>query len=181
MTYIPLDNGLRIQVLPNVTYIPECQKHHFAAFIQEPSILVVWDDDANHLLDRAQNIEDQLMSMIWNGEEEGNEKVSTAAPSKAVSRAPSVFTKEVFGSEDGDAEESLPEPPRKIVLIQPVLTAITLVLILAAIGAGWRQVALEIMVDKSYLRLGFVIVVPIQIWLALVSVICLSCLAPKLI
>lgn len=175
MHYVPLDNGLRIQVLPNVNYLPECQKHHFAAFIQEPSMLVVWDDDPNHLLSRAQNVEDQLMKMIWEDDEE-NEKGSTAvtskvpskAPSKMGSRAPSVHIDEVYGSQDGHIEEGLTEAPRKIVLIQPVLTAITLILVIAALGAGWRQVVLEVTVDKGWLRLAFVVVVPLQIWLALV-------------
>lgn len=176
MHYVPLDNGLRIQVLPNVNYLPECQKHHFAAFIQEPSMLVVWDDDPNHLLSRAQNVEDQLMKMIWEDDEE-NEKASTAvaskvpskAPSKMGSRAPSVYVGEVDGSQDGYIEKGLAEAPRKIVLIQPVLTAITLILVIAALGAGWRQVALEVSVDKGWLRLAFVVVVPLQIWLALVG------------
>ena len=175
MNYVPLDNGLRIQVLPNVNYLPECQKHHFAAFIQEPSMLVVWDDDPNHLLSRAQNVEDQLMKMIWEDDEE-NEKASTAvaskvaskAPSKMGSRAPSIHIDEVYGSQDGHIEEALAEPPRKIVLIQPVLTAITLIMVIAALGAGWRQIALQVAVDKGWLRLAFVVVVPLQIWLALV-------------
>jgi hypothetical protein len=179
MPYVPLDNGLRIQILPNMTYLPECQKHHFASFILDPTLLVVWDDDPNHLLDRAQNIEDQLMSMIWNGDEEGNEKASTVVPSKVASCAPSIRVKEVLGSEvvssqNSDIEESLSEPPRKVVLIQPVLTAITLILVIAAVGGGWRQVTLELMVDKGWIRLAFVVVVPLQIWLALVSMISLD-------
>lgn len=182
--YVPLDNGLRIQILPNMTYLPECQKHHFAAFIQDHTLLVVWDDDPNHLLDRAQNIEDQLMNMIWNGDEEGNEKASTAVPSKVASRTPSIRVKEflgleVLGSQNSDVEENLAETPRKIVLIQPVLTAITLLLVIAAIGSGWRQITLELMVDKGWIRLAFVVVVPLQIWLALVSMIALIWLLPE--
>lgn len=183
MTYVPLQNGLRIQVLPDITYLPGCQKHHFAAFIQHPSILVVWDDDPNHLLTRAQNIEDQLMNMIWNQDEDEYEKASTAVPSKAPSTtascAPSIQVKEVLGSEIKNREESLVEAPRKIVLNQPVLTAITLVLILAAMGAGWRQIALELLVDKGWIRLAFVVVIPLQIWLALVSALFSNVFASK--
>ena len=168
MSYIPLDNGLRIQVLPDFSYLPECQKHHFAAFIQNPSILVVWDDDPNHLLPHAQSIEDQLMNMVWNHDGEDNEKASTAVSSKAASRAPSIYGKEVGRSQDSNSEESLAEPPRKIVLVQPLLTAVTLALIFAAIGSGWRQIAVELMVDSGWIRLAFVVVVPLQIWLALV-------------
>jgi hypothetical protein len=169
LSYVPLENGLRIQVLPNITYLPECQKHHFAAFIQDPSILVVWDDDPNHLLFRAQNIEDQLMNMIWGQDEAENEKASTTFPSKMASGAPSMQVNEIFNSQTSKSEESLTEAPRKIVLIQPVLTALTLILIFAAIGGGWRQIAMELAVDKGWIRLAFVVVVPLQIWLALVG------------
>ena len=172
MTYVPLANGLSIQVLPNLAYLAECQKHHFAAFIQDPAMLIVWDDDPNHLLSRAQGFEDQLMSMVWNVDDEENEKSSTAVPSKAASRAasraPSIRVKEGWSSETSDSGERLAEPPRKTVLIQSVLTAITLVLIFAAIGGGWKQIAMEIMADKAWIRLGFIAVVPLQIWLALV-------------
>lgn len=168
MAYVPLDNGLRIQVLPDITYLPEGQKHHFAAFIQDPSLLVVWDDDPNHLLPRAQSIEDQLMNMVWNHDAEENEKASTAAPSKAASRTASIHVKEINSSQSS-SEESLAEPPRKIVMIQPVLTAVTLFLIIAAIGSGWRQIVLQLRVDHKWIRLAFVVIVPLQIWLALVG------------
>jgi hypothetical protein len=143
---------------------------HFAAFIQDPAILVVWDDDPNHLLVRAQGLEDQLMAMIWKVEEEDNEKANTVILSKTASRTPSIHIKELLGS-----QESLAEPRRKIVLIQPLLTAITFVLIFAAMGSGWRQIAVELKVDKNWVRLAFVAVVPLQIWLALVSSVPLQC------
>jgi hypothetical protein len=166
---IPLYNGLRIQVLPNITYLPACQKHHFAAFIQDPAILVIWDDDPNNLLSRAQNVEDQLVKMVWKRGEAENEKSSTAAPSKTRSRSPSICAKEIYDARYSNNDESLAESPRRIVLIQAILTAITLILVIAAIGAGWRQVAMEVSADKGWIRLGFVAVAPLQIWLALVS------------
>jgi hypothetical protein len=169
MTSIPLHNGLRIQVLPNITYLPACQKHHFAAFIQDPAILIVWDDEPNHLLSRAQNVEDQLVKMVWNHGEAENEKSSTAVPSKMGSDPPSICVNDIYSSRNSNNDESLAEAPRRIVLIQPVLTAITLILVIAAIGAGWRQVAMEVAADKGWIRLGFVAVAPLQIWLALVN------------
>jgi len=167
--YIPLYNGLRIQVLPNITYLPACQKHHFAAFIQDPPILVIWDDDPNHLFSRAQTVEDQLMKMIWKQGEAENEKSSTAVPSKTGSRPPSICANDVYSSQLSSNDESMAESPRRIVLIQAMLTAITLILVIAAIGAGWRQVAMEVSADKGWIRLGLVAVAPLQIWLALVS------------
>lgn len=169
MTYVPLDSLLRIQVLPDINYLPQCQKHHFAAFIQDPSLLIVWDDDPNHLLSRAQSIEDHLMGMIWNVGDQDNDRAGMVEPSKTESGAPSVQLKADVNPLSGKSEESLVETPRKIVLIQPTLTAVVLTLILAAIGDGWREIAIELKTDHGWIRLAFLAVVPLQIWLGLVS------------
>ena len=49
--YVPLKGGLRLQVLPDISYLPRCQKHQFAAFIADRGLLIVWDDEPRHLLD----------------------------------------------------------------------------------------------------------------------------------
>ena len=167
VAYVPLENGLRLQILPNVTYLPRGQKHHFAAFIQDSSILIVWDDDPNHILARAQNIQDQLMNMIWKEEDDEDEKSTIPPGSKTASRAPSIYLKELTDPQNFD--ERLTEPPRKIVFIQSFVTAITIILMIAAVGAGWRQLAIEISVDKNWVRLALLVMTPIQIWLALVG------------
>jgi hypothetical protein len=71
-------------------------------------------------------------------------------------------------SEGFPREDGLTEAPRKVVLIQAVLCAITIILIIAALGSGWRQIAIQIMVDHNWVRLAFILVMPLQIWLALV-------------
>ncbi|KAK4978475.1 hypothetical protein LTR66_010567 [Elasticomyces elasticus] len=38
--YVPLGDGLRLQVLPSMAYLPGCQKHQSAAFIADRGILV---------------------------------------------------------------------------------------------------------------------------------------------
>ena len=162
--YVPLADGLRLQILPSIAHLPKCQKHQFAAFIQDSSILLVWDDEPKHVLDRANDIEDQLMSMVWrDGIEYGD--VTTAPTSKASS----INMLEMRDGTDGAEAEAVTEPARQIVLIQPILSACTLVLIFAAIGSGWREIAIELVVDRSWLRLAFLAVVPVQFWLALVK------------
>ena len=167
LTHIPLPNGLKLQVLPDVTFLPHSQKHHFAAFIQDAAFLVVWDDDPNNLLSRAQNIEDELVRMVWKEkDEEESDRPLTIHMSALPSRAASMHLNEAMG--ENDAEEALASLPlRKTVLIQPTLTGLTLILLMAAIGSGWRQIAIETKVDKSWLRLAFAVVVPFQCWFAL--------------
>ena len=166
LPYVPLQDGLRLQILPNITYLPTCQKHHFAAFIQDTSILVVWDDEPKHLLARADMIEKQLMAMIW------DDNSNSAAYDEKMNKSQTVLVSEVpqEGSDgEGGYEDLIVEKPRKLVLIQAVLCALTLMLLIAAIGSGWRQIVIELLVDHQVIRLAFAAVVPLQMWLALVS------------
>lgn len=164
LSYVPLQDGLRLQILPDITHLPRCQKHHFAAFMNDTATLVVWDDEPRNVLKRAKDIQQQLMDMIWQEDSPYQNEKPTGKDSHGAS-----VMEFAVDSEHGDtAHEDLTEKPRRIVLIQPVLTGITLFLIIAALGSGWRQLAVELVVDKSWLRLAFLLVVPLQIWLGLV-------------
>ena len=164
MPYVPLKDGLRLQILPSIAYLPTCQKHHFAAFIHETSLMVVWDDDPRNILKRAKDIETQLMEMIWEADE----------PAPMDEKAASTYVAEVTGEGEGDSgtysAEEASEKPRKLVLTQSVLCMFVLIILIAAIGSGWRQISQEIAIDSSMLRVAFAAVVPLQMWLALVSV-----------
>jgi membrane glycosyltransferase len=155
--YVPLKNGLRLQVLPDVSFPPRCQKHQFAAFIADRGLLVVWDDEPRHILDRAQKIEKALMEMIWDDGTEDDDEEKDAM---------SVHPTEA-GTEAGDVERGTIEQPRPIFLLMPILSACTLFLTTLAIGSGYGRIAVETTVDQFYLRLAFVAAVPAQMWLAL--------------
>lgn len=71
---IPLPDNLQLQVLRRVTDLPRCKKHHFAAFILQPPILAVWDDDPNHILERVETLEQDIIRMIWRGGDEDEEE-----------------------------------------------------------------------------------------------------------
>jgi hypothetical protein len=159
MPYIEIKPGLRLQVLPDISSLSSCQKHQFAAFIADPGILVVWDDEPEKIISRAERLEAALLSMIW-GEpgmtQEGQGKHDGSILSLSETR-------------DVDPEILAEEKPRRIVLMQSWVTAATLILTVSAIGAGWRQVAIEIAVDGGLIRILFILVFLPQAWLALVS------------
>lgn len=165
--YVPLENGLRLQILPDISFLPECQKHHFAAFIQDTANLVVWDDQPTHILTRAKDIEDQLMSVIWNDSAKDAEMLSSGPSGKSTKQT--YFHHTHAPVDVGGHNDILSGAPRKTVLVQPILTAMTLLLIVAAIGTGVRRMMIEVKVDHSQLRLALLLVAPLQIWLALVS------------
>ncbi|KAH0556981.1 hypothetical protein GP486_005230 [Trichoglossum hirsutum] len=164
--FVPLLDGLRLQILPTISDLQRAQKNHFAAFIADAGLLVVWDDDPRHVLARAAHIEKQLMEMIWKDDSPWDEKSYSK-------NSPSTATTEVGENDTGsdvpvpDLEEALVVEHRPIVLIQAVLTGVTLAILIAALGNGWKQLALEIKVDGSFSRLALLIVVPAQIFLSL--------------
>ena len=62
---VPLMNGLRVQILPTIDDLPKARKHQFAAFIASEALLIVWDDEAMNIINRAKAIENELMQLVW--------------------------------------------------------------------------------------------------------------------
>lgn len=155
---VPLMNGLRVQILPTVDDLPRARKHQFAAFIASEALLVVWDDDPSHLVERAKTIESELMALVWRTGE--SEEEDDANNEKKV---PRVTDYEV----DSESGEIIPER-RSINLQNSVLVAFTLIIVVTLLGAGFRSLAQEIAIDHSMLRVAFVALTPIQIFFTLV-------------
>lgn len=159
LPFIEIEEGLHLQVLPSISYLPRCQKHQFAAFVADRGLLVVWDDDPDKIIDRVQSLETALVQMIW------DRKLTYPEEDKEEKEEPNVEVAEV---DSYDPEDPTTEKPRPIILLQAIYTAITLALIIATLGFGWRQIAFEIGTDHFYLRLLFVLAIVPQFWLALV-------------
>ena len=156
---VPLMNGLRVQILPTIEDLPRARKHQFAAFVASEALLVVWDDDALHLIQRAKAIESELMELVWKtGEPEEVEE-------GAAKKGPNVTAVEI----DEESGEILPQN-RPTNLLNTILVAITLVLIVTVLGAGFRSLATEIAVDHNMLRIAFVALTPVQIFFTLVGI-----------
>jgi hypothetical protein len=157
-TDVPLGNGLRIQVLPCVDDLPKARKNQCAAFLAAESLLVVWDDDPTKVVERATTIENELMDLVWKtGEAVDPEQVSDAE------KSPPVLESEV----DLETGETTSEQ-RPTNIINAVQVAFTLVLIMTMLGFGYKQLAFQILVDKSYLRLAFIVMTPVLIFFSLV-------------
>ncbi|EAQ90122.1 conserved hypothetical protein [Chaetomium globosum CBS 148.51] len=150
---VPLMNGLRVQILPTIDDLPRARKHQFAAFVASEGLLVVWDDDALHLVQRAKAIESELMELVWKagGEDDEDEK-----------GGPIVTEPEV----DEESGELKPEK-RPVHMLNTYLVSLTLILVTVSLGAAFRQLAIEVSVDGSYLRLALVALFPVQIFFTL--------------
>ncbi|KAG5956990.1 hypothetical protein E4U57_002110 [Claviceps arundinis] len=152
---VPLMNGLRVQILPTVDDLPRARKHQFAAFVASEGLLVVWDDDPMHIVQRAKAIESELMELVWktgNTDDEEDEKKGGAT----------MFEAEI----DEESGEVKPEK-RPIHLQNTVLVSLTLILVTVSLGAAWRELAAEVSVDGEYIRLALVALFPVQIFFTL--------------
>ena len=159
-TDVPLLNGLRVQILPSIYDLPRARKHQFAAFVASDALLVVWDDDPSHLMERAEAIESDLMEIAWQAgapPERGD-----ISDEKRVTRINSLEV-------DKESGEIIPDQ-RPTNLINTVLVAFTVVIILTLLGLGFRAVAVEIAVDRGYIRLAFLALTPVQIFFTLVCI-----------
>jgi hypothetical protein len=99
---------------------------------------------------------------VWKTElpedEEQSEQTSEREKHCAVSEA-----------ECSDEESGQRKPEQRPTHIQnAVHVGITLMIIAVMLGAGFREVAIEVMVDGNYARLGFLALAPIQFFLTLV-------------
>jgi len=171
--YVPLAANLRLQVLPSILHLPTCQKHHFAAFIQDQSLLVVWDDEPKSLIERADNIERSLVKVIWH-DNDGDETLSD-------SKDPPVVTVADVGNGEvtlGELEEQTMVQDRPTLLINSIIVGLTLALLTAALGAGWRSLAQEFSIDGSFTRLALLAATPAQVFVSLVSYLCRGCMKP---
>lgn len=160
MSFIPLCDGLRVQIIRTMADLPRCQLHHYAAFVEDVDMLVVWEDDAETLLERAQFLEVQLVEMVWTG----GEKDGDDTPDEE--RAVSVEVAEV---DPDQLEDALSREHRPVMLISAAQVGLTLVLCIVCLGIGWRSIALEIMVDGSMIRLALLAVTPMLFFVSLVS------------
>lgn len=119
--------------------------------------------DATNLLPRGQAIESELMDLVWKTGDPMQEE-EEAVDDENEKKPPRVTAAEV----DEESGEYVPEK-RDTNLMNTILVAFTLCLIIIMLGAGFRQIAIEVSVDSNYIRLAFLALTPIQVFFTLVS------------
>ncbi|KAI6359468.1 hypothetical protein MCOR25_007041 [Pyricularia grisea] len=151
---VPLMNGLRVQILPTIEDLPRARKHQFAAFVASEGLLVVWDDDALHLIQRAKQIEAELMELVWKAGNEDDDDEKKGGGDVAEYEI------------DEESGEIKPEK-RPVHLLNSWLVCFTLVLVTVSLGAAWRELTIQVLVDGSYIRLALIGLAPLQIFFTL--------------
>jgi hypothetical protein len=160
MDFVPLPQGLRVQIIRTITDLPHCQLHHYAAFVEDIGMLIVWEDDANTLLQRVQSLHGQLVEMIWGTgpndvEDTLDEKNSTHVEAAEI--------------DPEQLEDALSREHRPVQLTSAAMVGVTMALCITCLGLGWKAIVLQIMVDGNMTRLALLAVTPVQFFASLVS------------
>lgn len=160
--YVPLTDDRRLQVLPSISHLSGCKKHHFGAFIQDQQRLIVWDDDPKGVINRADHIVNSLVQMIWDQAEPDAEVEKPSAKDQTNGNGRCIATVE-------ELEKGFTGNKRPTLLINPIMVGLTIALLITALGFGWRNIAQEISVDNNYIRLAILAVTPCQVFVSLFS------------
>jgi len=147
---VTLRSGLELQVLPSLRDIKLAQRHQCAAFIHDESYILVWDDSPTKLLERAADLEHQLVDIAW--------FTATGCDLKPPS---------THDSDAGSLLELGYVVDRRPTYINSVICACTLALSLLVVGLGMKVLAHESTLDHTYARLAAIAFTPIQFLLAL--------------
>lgn len=154
-TDVPLLNGLRIQILPEIEDLYRARRHQYAAFIASEAFLVVWDDDPAHILIRAKQIEGELVRYVWDAAE-GRD---------ADENAPLNEDGTFFDEESGQ----LGKQDRPVMYYHAVLVACAVCLLTIITGLGYQRILEEVLLLHSWTSLALVLMTPVTLFLALVS------------
>ena len=163
---IRLGQNLSIQILPSLEYLYKARKHQYAAYVLEEDLLIVWDDEPRELFARADALEKLyidyhlgFMSLYDDSKNQSTLDVKTSALA---------VTTEVSSLDDYDHEAGAPAAGGRAVHLQnSILVALTLIIVTVMLGAGFREVAIEVAVDQSYIRVAFLLLTPVQIFFTL--------------
>ncbi|KAI6371981.1 hypothetical protein MCOR32_006027 [Pyricularia oryzae] len=167
LSSMPLEGGLQVQILKSVKGLPGCQLHHFAAFIEDKQILVVWDDDPKAIFDRAKRLEKKAMALVWPSEQRRSVDSMAAGHDSEGHRTKDVGDHSTIASSRQDLEDILPSHERPINLTSSCIVGISLMLCISALGLGWRLLARDSTVDGDWKRVIFLAIAPINLFISL--------------
>ena len=166
LDHVPLPNGLRVQVVRTMADLPRGQLHHFAAFVEDVRMLVVWDDEPEKLLARVQNLEARFIEMIWGYREDREEDEDGGGGGGEKAGGAGVGGQELDPSQ---VEEALARERRPVRLESAFVVAFTMALWIVCPALGLRWLVFQTMVDGTFLRFALLATLPAQLFVSLVS------------
>jgi len=151
--WISIDSEIRIQVVDTIIQLRSSRKSQNAAFIRQTRSLFVWSDNAQKVLEDADNLLARMMATVWQGRSATNPRIlstSTFTSSHSLNSdgsttsgvgkesaesghqsAEQVDTSDTFDSaREGEDQRA----SRPIMLFAPVTTSLAIILVFCIIG-----------------------------------------------
>ncbi|EXJ90538.1 hypothetical protein A1O1_03641 [Capronia coronata CBS 617.96] len=163
--FVPFSHGQQLHIIDNISALSFCKRHHYAAFVRSQGMLVVWDEDPTEVVSRAERIERLLVNMLWSMDSSDDELDPIDVEKKALDPSRGTGAPDRLTDASETDEEEVWDKPRKTVIYQAFLVACVSIITIFCLAIGWRQIATEIKIDKSYSRLAILVPAPLQLWL----------------
>lgn len=152
---MPFSDGQQIQILPEVNDLLRARRHQYAALVASEDILVVWDDDNLHLLERASAIEEELVQFLWKFGDNDDE----AEKQHGI---------KLVDYEVDEESGALKSKERPIHYYHCILVTCAIFLITVLQGLGYQNIALDIFGLRRWESLALLLLTPISLFLSLV-------------
>ncbi|EXJ78870.1 hypothetical protein A1O1_09272 [Capronia coronata CBS 617.96] len=167
LKYMPYIHGQKIGIIDTINGLAPVHRHHYAVFVRDPGMLVVWDEEPTEIVNRATGLEKYLVDMSWARHLEDESGLQFDVLNTAIGEAPNSqeATPQVTNTTIADERGQSGDDPRPTMLWQPLVVGCTGILTIYCLSTGWRAIAVEIKYDHSWTRLALVIVTPLQLWL----------------
>lgn len=155
---VPLKNGLHIQLVPTMKALAWCNKAQCGAFVVSEGLLIIWEDDARKLIERAKKIESELMELIWSINDKNAERKKDTVERRRPRVEPTAWDEET-----GKIEV----PERPVHIFNSFLVSLTVFLITVALGAAMRQIAKQVRIDGFWFRIALAALTPMMVFFTL--------------
>lgn len=152
---VPLKNGLHIQLVPSPRELAWCNKAQCAAYVVSEGLLVIWEDEAVKLIERAKKIENELMELVWSVNDPDAEDKKDPLEKRRPRVVPIAWDEETG---------HITVPERPIHIINSSLVSLTIFLITIALGAAMRQIAKQVRIDGYWFRCSLAALTPMTVF-----------------
>lgn len=144
---IPLDDSTRVQVVDSFSTLSRVRRAQYAAFVLSERCLVVWAESATEIIPRIVNLEKMMIDLVWGSNPLSKESVF-------------VTTEALPDLEECDNME---RPKQHL---GTIVTCIAVMILFLFVGLACRELLLQTLADRSWIRWSLLAVVPFNLILA---------------
>lgn len=140
-------------------------RENLFCLVQEIHILAEEAEDAlDEVLDKEEHLE--LSDTTKTNSQEGKDRQIEDLKDETLGSSVPKLESSISNSNDMEMGKIQKRP---VMLLSATMVAFTIALVLTLMGLGARQLSAEIAIDGNYARLGLLVVVPLQMYITLVS------------